>query len=678
MSKRSIVLGLLCASLLCAVCYFNDFILQQTFLTGNNMPVAVYGLLILFVAAVNPLLGRLRLRGGELAVIIALTLAVCCVPSSGLMRLFDGILMIPHHRLKTTPGWQQQDVLSLVPPQMLADPSLAEDTALTGFMQGLGSDLAPIGLADVPWSAWRRAYLFWVPLLLSLWFSLLALSPMLHRQWSEHEHLPYPVSEFASSLMPDRTGGLPAMLRQRMFWAAAAIVFLIHFNNYLCRWQPDVFIPIQTSFSFAPLTRLFPTFQRGGGGGLMMPTMYFCVIGLAYFLASDVVLSCGIGPYLWCLVSGAFATYGISLTQPLDGIGGASVQAKGLLSFGAALGMALMVLYLGRRYYASALRSALGCRGGDRVEPHVVWGLRAFLALAALVFAQLCAVGLDWPLALVYTLVLYLFFIMMSRVMAETGIFYMQPGYMPHTVVWALFGAAALGPHQLAIMLMLSMVLTGDPRETLLPYVASALKVNESQRLPNGRVLPWCFVALGLGLAIAMPVTLYIQYRFGVPQSDWWSYSVVPAMPFDNLTAVMQKLRSQNLLEPSLALSGLGRLGSLRPEGAGVLAMAAGAGLVLLFSCARLHLTWWPLHPVMFLVWLTEPQRRMAGAFLVGWAVKSLVQKYGGARCYQQLKPAMLGLVAGEILGAIVPCLISAVYYGVTHEVPPRFMVLPS
>ena len=227
------------------------------------MPVAVYGLLILFVAAVNPLLGRLRLRGGELAVIIALTLAVCCVPSSGLMRLFDGILMIPHHRLKTTPGWQQQDVLSLVPPQMLADPSLAEDTALTGFMQGLGSDLAPIGLADVPWSAWRRAYLFWVPLLLSLWFSLLALSPMLHRQWSEHEHLPYPVSEFASSLMPDRTGGLPAMLRQRMFWAAAAIVFLIHFNNYLCRWQPDVFIPIQTSFSFAPLTRICGAWSRG-------------------------------------------------------------------------------------------------------------------------------------------------------------------------------------------------------------------------------------------------------------------------------------------------------------------------------------------------------------------------------------------------------------------------------
>lgn len=677
MTKRSLLLGLLCASVLCAICYFNDFILKQTYLTGNNMPVAVYGILILFVVAVNPLLGKLKFKGRELAVVMGLTLVVCCIPSSGLMRLFDGILMIPHHKIKTTPGWQQQNVLSYVPKQMLADPAVAGDTALTGFMQGLGTDTKPIGFADVPWQAWQNTFLFWIPLLLSLWFSIIAIAPMLHRQWSEHEHLPYPVSEFAASLMPGEDGGLPSILKQRGFWIATIIVFLIHFNNYLYRWSPDVFIPIQTSFNFAPLTKLFPTFQRGGGGGLMMPTMYFCVIGLSYFLASDVVLSCGIGPYLWCLVCGAFATYGISLTQPLDGIGGGSVQSKALLSFGAALGMALMVLYLGRRYYLSSLFSALGLKGGDRVERHVTWGVRIFLVLSLLVFIQLCAVGLDWPIALLYTVILYLFFIMISRVMAETGIFYIQPFYSPHTVVWAIFGAAALGPQQLVIMLILSMVLTGDPRETLLPYLAGALKVNETQKVSNSRILPWCFTVLALGLAIALPVTLYIQYRFGVPQSDAWSYSVVPSMPFDNLTAVMQKLRSQNLLETSMSLTSWERLLAIRPEGAAIVALFAGVALVLLCAFARLHLTWWPIHPVLFLVWLTEPQRRMAGAFIVGWAIKSLIQKYGGANCYQQLKPTMLGLVAGEILGAIIPCIISAVYYGITSDIPPRFMVLP-
>ena len=58
--------------------------------------------------------------------------------------------------------------------------------------------------------------------------------------------------------------------------------------------------------------------------------------------------------------------------------------------------------------------------------------------------------------------------------------------------------------------------------------------------------------------------------------------------------------------------------------------------------------------------------------------IKSLVSKYGGAKCYQLMKPTMFGLVAGEILGALIPCIICAIYYGVTKEIPPRFMVLPS
>lgn len=677
MTKRAVLIGLVCAALMCGVCYFNDFILQQTFLIGNNMPVAVYGLLILFVAALNPLFGRFRLRGRELAVILFMVLSVCCIPSSGLMRLFNGVLMIPHHRVKTMPGWQQQQVLEMVPSRMMADVSLNEETVLNGFMQGLGTDVAPIGFSDVPWYAWMRTYGFWVPLLVCLWLSVMALAPMFHRQWSEHEHLPYPVSGFVSSLLPSDGGGYPAILRNKMFWIATGVIFLIHFNNFLFRWYPDVFIPVTTQFNFIPLTKLCTTFQRGGGGALMAPTMYFCVIGLAYFLSTDVVLSCGIGPFIWYFVCGCFAIYGVSLTAPIDGLEGVGVQAKSMLIFGSTVGMFLMVVYLGRRYYLSAFKAAFGLRGGDRVESSVVWGVRSFVVLAILFYVQLVAVGLDWILALLYTVFLYVFFIMMSRVMAETGIFYMQPYYMPHMILWALFGAGALGTGQLAILLVLSMVLVGDPRETLLPFVSGGLKVTDGQRVSIGKTISWGCVALIMGMAIALPVTLYIQYRFGAPQSDWWSYGVVPDRPFNNLTVVAQKLKQQGLFESANALQGFGRIGEMRPEGYALLAAVVGMLLVLVFSIVRLHVTWWPLHPVMFLVWLTEPQRRMAGAFVAGWIVKSLVQKYGGANAYQRLKPVMLGLVAGEILGAIIPCIISAVYYFWTGEIPPRFMVLP-
>jgi hypothetical protein len=67
----------------------------------------------------------------------------------------------------------------------------------------------------------------------------------------------------------------------------------------------------------------------------------------------------------------------------------------------------------------------------------------------------------------------------------------------------------------------------------------------------------------------------------------------------------------------------------------------------------------------------------MAGAFFIGWLVKVMVSKYGGAKSYQALKPLMFGLVAGEILGAVVPSIVGAIYYAITGEIPPRFMVLP-
>jgi hypothetical protein len=51
--------------------------------------------------------------------------------------------------------------------------------------------------------------------------------------------------------------------------------------------------------------------------------------------------------------------------------------------------------------------------------------------------------------------------------------------------------------------------------------------------------------------------------------------------------------------------------------------------------------------------------------------------KYGGNNTFDRLKPLMVGLIAGEMLGAFVPCVAGAVYYVVTGEPPKAFHVLP-
>ena len=117
MSKRgavAVVLGLLGGAMICAFCYFNDFVMRQTFLVGNYMPIAVYGGLLFWISK------RLALTGRQLAVIMALTLVACYVPGRGLMHYFTTFLMMPHHYVRNTPSWKEHKVVEMAPKQMLA------------------------------------------------------------------------------------------------------------------------------------------------------------------------------------------------------------------------------------------------------------------------------------------------------------------------------------------------------------------------------------------------------------------------------------------------------------------------------------------------------------------------------------------------------------------------------
>ena len=205
MSARAVVLGLFGACVVCGITYFNDAVMRQTYLIGNHVPIAVYGGFILVMLVLNPLLWRLSDRlafsAKELTIILALILAACCVPSSGLLRTFSPAVILPHHYNRTDPGWRGQGVVEMVPKQMLADVGEDQGEVLTGFIQGLPPKEGHkhISFFDIPWAAWSGTLWFWLPLILTLWIALIGLSVVVHRQWSAHEQLPYPIATFASN-----------------------------------------------------------------------------------------------------------------------------------------------------------------------------------------------------------------------------------------------------------------------------------------------------------------------------------------------------------------------------------------------------------------------------------------------------------------------------------------------
>ncbi|MDD5679473.1 MAG: hypothetical protein PHW60_16005 [Kiritimatiellae bacterium] len=662
--------------------------MHQTQFIGNNMPISVYGLTILLLVVINPLLARLRprlaLSGREVAVMLALTLAACCIPGSGLMRTFTSSLIMPYFYEHTSPAWQKPNdptkplywrtggIVEKIPAAMLADVNKDnENEVLSGFIQGKGVGNRHITMEQVPWRAWIRPLAFWIPLILSLWIGLLGLALVVHRQWSDHEQLPYPIAAFTNTLLPDDGETAAPIFRNRLFWIGAGAVMLIHFNNYACLWFPKM-VPIPIKLNFLGLAELFPTFIQGGGWSLLTPTLFFTVIAFAYILASDVSLALGLGPYLWCLVAGVLAGYGISVY----GSNGESII--NFISFGAYIGVLLVLIYTGRRYYYDVLRRSVGLPVTNQPDPNSIWGARLFILAMGVFVAYASIFGkLDWQFSVILACHIILTFLVMSRIVAETGIFFIKTVSYPYFIYLGLFGAPALGPQTMLIIGIMTVVLLIDPREAFMPFMANSLKLLDLRKIMLAKAAKWAIAALLIGFAVAIPVTLYFQYDRGANMSDGWATVTVPKMPIEETVMMEQRLQSQGLLAEAAAISGWGHFRKMAPSPRMLLVLGIGAGLVLLLTAARLRWTRWPIHPVMFLIWNTYPGQWFAPAFLVGWLVKSLVTKYGGHTAYRRLKPLMFGLIAGELTAGVLIIIIGAVYFFVTGRPPKSFFIFP-
>ena len=679
MSIRAIVIGLLLAMLVAVGGHFNDVYMQQTYMVGNFFPISVVGVLLLLVLVINPLVWRisprLKFRAAELAVILALPLTVCVVPGSGFLRTFTPVMVLPHHYAQLDTSWQKNEVMSYVPDKLLAgEESVSEEELLGSFLQGKGSMTSHIGLDEIPWRAWMPCLRRWIPLFLIMMIGLIGLALVLHRQWTTHEHLVYPVAEFIQSLTRGEPGsGLPNVVRSRLFWYGFVAVALVHMVNGLHAWYPaSVIIPHYIRIT--PLRELFPRIVSGwGSSSIFSCAIYFSVVAFAYFLPSDITLSLGLSHFLGVALSATLVTYGVTATYNWIGDG----EIQGLL-FGAYVGMTIMILYTGRKYFGHVALAALRLRRQtDPVEPSAVWGARVFVVAELAALRLMVWMGMAWPLALLVLVLLLIMFTVMSRVCAETGLFFMQPSWQAVGVMLGLLGSAAIGPRMLIVGVLMCLVISIDPRECMMPFVVNALRIAENANVKRGRLAAVMGGTLALGLIAGLACVLWLQYDRGVGLSDSWATRNVPKMGFDLLNAEIQELAGDGRLETAVTASGWERIRAIQPD-KGFMTFL-GCGFLLFTSCAllRLRFSKWPLHPVLFLVWFTYPLSQFAWSFFIGWIVKSLVVKFGGGSTYQRVKPLMIGVIAGDLAGGLVFIIVGIVYYLLTGFPPRTFSIFP-
>lgn len=683
MTPRAVIVGLIGATLIACAGYSIQW---HYGLDGPNagalMPLGVLGPLVLAVLVVIPLLRAFRrtwaFAGQEVATVVVLMLAACSIPGHGLLNHFPQTLLLPSYWNSRDVGWQHAKLMSYVPHGLLVNDGEYDERLTEGFItSGRADKTRLLPVTAVPWAAWRGPVLNWLPLIALCGMASICLALVVHRQWSQREHLRYPIAEFIRGLT-DRPPGaaLAPVFHRRWFWIGLSAVMAFHLINGLHEWFPAYAIEIPRYFEFREILAKCPSVGLvPDGEGLVIVTFYPTVIAFAYFLSSEISLSLGISQFVYVFAGVTLTGLGVNLATDYD-TGG----PMGWYRAGAYLALGLVILYYGRRYYGEVLWSALTFRKPRSAEPWAVWAMRGFLAAAAGMVLYMADLGLAWTIALPAVLLIFLSFLGVSRISAETGLYFVQPGWQPLGILLGLMGGFALGPQGIIVLALVCIVLCMDQSQATMPYVLHALKVADDMSLRPARVGASSIGAYVILVALATPIVIYANYNSGAT-GETWSWWRAPAMPFTTAMPEVTALLNTDRLVDSVNLSPLERItpANLQPR-PGMIAFAlAGLAIMLLGSLVRLRVPGWPIHPVMFLVLGTWPMRAFGYSFLVGWAVKRAATKYGGGARYESLKPLMIGVIAGEIAAAAFWLGVSVLYYLFTRHAPPiHYSIFPA
>jgi len=807
MTFRAVVLGICLALLIAGSTYFNDWVIGQTLLIGNHLPISVFGGAVVLLLCINPLLHSIRsdwpFRASEIGVIIALGLAVCGWPGSAFFRGFATTTAYPAHWLKTKANWQSTHVMSYVPgasaefgqghiqdwkllatdltavpkevpsparqvwmmlpetvqrniteglekgfdPGRTSELTFALDTLLTQpalfdkasflgvavpdrirpllaresnrltkdeiilrnrwllvgafpkvfmpppggqgvlFDQGRADPFAldtlvhgrprnqPLSLSQLPWQKWWPTIRLWCGAGLLLSLVALCMALIVHPQWSKRELLAYPVARFVEEISSRKAGArLPNIAQNRLFWLGFVSLFLLHLVNGLHAWFPDV-PEIPRNFNFWSLAQIFPNAVRAYGSfGYFGPTIYGSVIAFSYFLSSSVAFSLGAAELLYMAFAGILLGYGVQFESGFsDGTG------SNLIRFGSFIASAAMIIYTGRRYYANVFMSACGRPRAPETPKYAMWAARLAVLALVLTVVLLRSAGIGLGFSVIFIVLELVIFLVLSRMVAETGTFFVQTAWAPVGALTALFGFDAIGPTTYVALSVGAVVLFRDTRELLMPFLSNALKMTDKGDGPGpAKIGPWLAMVTIVGLVVAGAATLYFQYNHGAtPVGNSHATDTLPLIAFDGLSQRISAAAAQGTLGVATAAQGFGKLSLIHPDSGAVFWVSLGLILGVGTAVARLRWAWWPIHPVVFLVWGTYPISMFGPSFLVGWLIKSAVVNTTGARGYHQWKPLMVGVFAGELTCGLLWVLVGAGYYLTTGKAPVTYALFP-
>ena len=525
--------------------------------------------------------------------------------------------------------------------------------------------------ASVPWGLWWGPLKFWGPFVLVFIVFSASLVRTMHRQWSKHELLTYPLGAVADSLI-DREHGraLPRIFYDRVFWIGFGVVAFVYIINGLHLYFP-LMIQIPVSFRHTDVLQKFHFLSKYCGReayALFRGMLYIFMVAIAVLLPTDLSLTCWLG---WVLMVFGTGVYFLLTGEVITHTETNAIQ------YGMYVAMAAAIFVIGRREYANILRCALFLgKSKDEELRKSARACRMFL-LSAVAFWWLGVnVGLDWFVSIVLVLSFGLVVLLIARVTAETGIPWL-PNFagMATMLPLKLLGAAALGPQSLAAIAAIGAAFDAPSSSAMNSVAAQETTYGKLRERHKGW---WAGAGFNLIFAVGICVALCASIFFGLWDNcsfGWRAEGSSGAVAHYTRTASSEidRLKVEGRLEEVAAAKGLGKLRHVKFDTKFLRFFALGAVAVALCAFMRLRFAWWPFHPLPLLFINTWTMSRMGFSILLGWAIKVAILRIWGGKTYARLKPFFIGAIAGVVAVYGSWLVVGSIYYLMTDTAPKMF-----
>ncbi len=639
----SIAFGAVGCLLIWVATPYNNFLLQNSYITDSYMPVAVVILMLALSLCVNALL-RLTvpdwmLDRRQLALVFGMLLMATVVPGQGLLRVLPWSLTRSTQEINRSQELSGAIGASTVRKVLFPDPIGYE--VATPVSDQWRDELAPG--AAIPWDTWRSMGLIWGMFVLACWVMMVGIGLAMFPEWKENERLQFPLLDVYRSLLPASVGGriLPSIFTNRLFWNGACTVMLIymfkglHYHTH--NRFPDFPLGWDLSYAFSEVPwRYLPRSVT------RIPHIYFTLVGIAYFMPNRVGISLWFFPIAYAL----YEMLGMAYNPTYD---------RAVIfdhRSGAVAAMSLITLYISRRHWwrIGQLMFRRVTADRDRLLKMAGWMIvtGALVALAWLVWA-----GVPYGWALVFVFVGFMVSVTIARIVAETGIPFVAVDGLYTNYLLSLMPVRWLTGAAIYMAGYVSIIFHFGSRAGVSAMALHAAGIDEEATGRYQRRLGYfMIVVLVAGVVIGGAVHIHMAYHnaknlaWGGALVSWGAERMVES--------------ERQLLDWARGTMGAkpGRLFNF------LFAMIG-------FSLLRLACVYsprWPLNPIGMLLLGTYYGRIAMASVFIGWALKASIIAYGGARAFRAVKPLFLGIIMGEVFSAVIWTLVPLIQMLLGHD----------